>query len=72
VSRVFENPFYAWSEQKAWSEEKAPPCGLELVGGMLFQSEPSQFFHRSVLFMEWLDFRFTWTPGAHVSGFCRV
>ena len=29
VSRVFENPFYAWSE------EKAPPCGLELVGGML-------------------------------------
>ena len=48
VSRVFENPFYAWSEQKAWSEEKAPPCGLELVGGMLFQSEPSQFFHRTV------------------------
>ena len=42
VSRVFENPFYAWSE------EKAPPCGLELVGGMLFQSEPSQFFHRTV------------------------
>ena len=48
VSRVFENPFYAWSEQKAWSEEKAPPCGLELVGGMLFQSEPSQSFHRTV------------------------
>ena len=48
VSRVFENPFYAWSEQKAWSEEKAPPCGLEFVGGMLFQSEPSQFFHRTV------------------------
>ena len=54
------------------SEQKAPPCGLEPVGGMLFQPEPSQFFHRTFEFMHWLHSHFTWTPGAHVSGFCHV
>ena len=42
------------------------------MGGMLFQSEPCQFFHRTFEFMHWLHSRFTWTPGAHVSGFCHV
>jgi hypothetical protein len=64
VLRGFEDTFFVWSEQKAWSEEKAPPCGLEFVGGMLFQSEPSQFFHRTFWFMHWLHSRFIWTRRA--------
>lgn len=35
---VFENPFCAWSEENAWSEEKAVPRGLEFVRGMLWYS----------------------------------
>ena len=55
LKRLF---FSAWSEQKALSEEKAPPCGLEFVGGMLFQSEPSQSFHRTFWYMHWLHSHF--------------
>ena len=40
MSRVFEDHFCAWSKQKAWSKEKAPPWGHELVGCMLLQSVP--------------------------------
>ena len=56
MSRLLEYPLScAWSKQKAWSEEKALPWGLELVRGMLFQSVSWQLllFHRVFEFIDW-------------------
>ena len=66
LSRVFEDHFCAWSKQKAWSKEIAPPWGHELVGCMLHHVASVcslTALHRTFEFIHGFHFRFTWSPG---------
>lgn len=73
VSCVFEDPFLRMARAEGMIPREGAAMCSWACGGMLFQSVPLQF--SIALLSSCIGFtpvRITWTPSAHVSGFCNA